>query len=194
MNLPETLGLISGALLIAGYIPYIYEVLKGQTKPSRMSWFIWALSTTIILFGVHETGTNEAIWVPVADAIGCTAIFLLAIWRGVGGWTKVDKISLGICVASLIVLAVTGDAFIALLMNLCIYVSGYISTIKKAMIDPKSESLVAWSMFFGGVILNLITVAIGNDTGLAVWLYPIVLVATVGTLFYFLVRPVRAEL
>jgi len=188
MNIAQYLGIIAGILLIAGYIPYIYEVLKGTDIPNRASWFIWALSTTTIFFGVHETGTTEAIWVPVADAIGCTLIFLFSIKLGVGGWSKTDKISLLVCVASLAVWALTGNAIIALVSNLLIYVSGYIPTIKKSIKNPEQESLTAWTFFLIGVVLNLVTVIIGTDTGFAVWLYPIVLVATVGTLYYFLIR------
>mgnify|MGYP001600511493 FL=1 len=74
-------------------------------------------------------------------------------------------------------------------MNLLIYISGYISTIKKALVEPKTESLFAWTLFLIGVVLNLVTVIIGTDTGFAVWLYPIVLVLTVGALYAILLRP-----
>ncbi len=187
-NFADTLGMLSGLFLALGYLPYIYEVLKKKTVPNRASWFIWSLSTAIIFFGVKETGTHEAIWVPIADAIGCGLIFLLSIPLGVGGWSRTDRVSLAICLGSLGVWLVTGNALVALLMNLAIYVSGYIPTIQKAAVDPKSESLFAWSLFFVGVLLNLVTVIIGTDTGFAVWLYPIVLVLTVGTLFFFLLR------
>jgi hypothetical protein len=188
MDISTTLGYVSGLFLIGGYVPYVYEVIKKTTTPNRVSWFIWALSTAIILFGVKETGTHEAIWVPIADAIGCFIIFFLALFVGVGGWSRTDKIALAFCALSLIVLFITGDAFIALIMNLMIYVSGYIPTIKKAYNEPRSESFFAWSLFLIGVLLNLVTVIIGNDTGFAVWLYPIVLVLTVGTLYGVLFR------
>ncbi|MES3006084.1 MAG: hypothetical protein V4664_04010 [Patescibacteria group bacterium] len=190
MNFPQGLGILSGVFLIAGYIPYIYEVFRKTTIPNRASWFIWSLSTAIILFGVSNTGTHEAIWVPVADTAGCFIIFILSIFYGVGGWSKTDKISLSITLSSLVILALTGNALIALLMNLLIYISGYVSTIKKALIDPKSESVFAWSLFFIGVLLNFLTVIIGSDTGFAVWLYPIVLVLTVGTLYFILIKPI----
>lgn len=188
MTLSYYLGIISGIFLIGGYIPYIYEVLKGTDKPNRASWFIWSLSTIVILFGVKETGTHEAIWVPVADAIGCFIIFILAIKFGVGGWSKVDKISLIISLIGLISWWITGNALIALIANLIIYTSGYVPTIRKTILDPKSESLPAWTIFLIGVILNLITVITGSDSGLSVWLYPIVLVLTVGTLYFFIIK------
>jgi len=184
----QIIGFISGLFLIAGYIPYIYEVIKKTTVPNRASWFIWSLSTVIILFSVNATGTHEAIWVPIADAVGCFVIFIFSIFVGVGGWSTSDKISLVLAAASLVVLGMTGDAFVALLMNLIIYISGYIPTIKKSWSDPKSESFGAWSLFFIGVILNIITVAIGTDSGSQIWLYPIVLVATVGTLYGVLLK------
>jgi len=188
MNTIEIISLIAGIFLIAGYIPYIYEVIKRQTIPSRASWIIWSLSTIVILFGVRATGTTEAIWVPIADAVGCTVIFLLSVPYGTGGWSRTDRISFSICIASLIVWILTANALVALLMNLAIYVSGYISTIKKSYEEPHTESFFAWSLFFIGVILNLIVVIIGTDTGFAVWLYPIVLVLTVGILYTTLFR------
>lgn len=191
MTTAEYLGIISGIFLIAGYVPYIYEVIKKTSIPNRASWFIWSLSTAIILFGVKETGTNEAIWVPIADAVGCFSIFMLSLFMGVGGWSKTDKISLGICAISLGLWWGTGSALIALLTNLLIYISGYIPTIKKSISHPKEESFVARSFFLVGVIINLVTVIIGTDTGFAVWLYPIVLVGTVGTLYMFLLRRFR---
>ena len=193
MNFAELLGLISGVFLISGYFPYIYEVLRKTTVPNRASWFIWSLSTAIILFGVHETGTTEAIWVPIADAVGCFVIFIFSLRWGIGGWSATDKLSLSIVLASLLVLFFTGSALIALLMNLCIYVSGYIPTIQKVRKYKNSESKIAWSLFFIGVVLNLITVAIGNDSGWEVWLYPVVLVLTVGTLYFFMMRPGRTR-
>ena len=193
MNFAELLGLISGVFLISGYFPYIYEVLRKTTVPNRASWFIWSLSTAIILFGVHETGTTEAIWVPIADAVGCFVIFIFSLRWGIGGWSATDKLSLSIVLASLLVLFFTGSALIALLMNLCIYVSGYIPTIQKVRKYKNSESKIAWSLFFIGVVLNLITVAIGNDKGWEVWLYPVVLVLTVGTLYFFMMRPGRTR-
>ena len=187
-DLPHVLGLISGAFLIAGYIPYIYGVIKKTDVPSRASWIIWSLSTLIILFGVNATGTHEAIWVPIADALGCFVIMLLSIKYGIGGWKNEDKISFLICILSLVVLLITGNVLTALIMNLLIYTSGYISTIRKAIDDPTTESKTAWSLFLIGVVLNLITVMIGNDRGLVVWLYPVVLVLCVGTLFAVLLR------
>lgn len=187
-SLAITLGFISGIFLIAGYLPYVYGVLKKTTRPSRVSWFIWSLSTVIILIGVASTGTHEAIWVPVADAIGCLIIFILSIFLGVGGWSRTDVISLVVCAMSIFTIWKTGDTLLALIMNLLIYVSGYIPTIRKSLINPRSESLSAWTLFLVGVLLNLITVAISADKGFAVWLYPVVLVVTVGTLYLVLIR------
>lgn len=186
MTLPQIIGLASGILLISGYIPYMYEVFKKKTIPSRMSWFIWSLSTATILFSVLGTGTTEAIWVPIADAVGCFLIFVLSLRFGVGGWSRTDQLSLAICLGSLFIWWLTGNALLALIMNLCVYVSGYIPTIKKALKKPQSESRVAWTIFFLGVLLNLFTVFIGTDTGFAVWLYPVTLVVVVGTLLAIL--------
>jgi hypothetical protein len=188
MQLIPTIALLSGVFLISGYIPYFLDVLRGKTVPSRASWIIWAFSTAILLFGVLGTGTHEAVWVPVADAVGCFVIFILSIGFGTGGWSRTDQMSFLVCAASLVVWYLTGSALVALIMNLLVYISGYIPTIAKAWKEPRSESLAAWSLFLIGVLLNLLVVAIGHDKGFAIWLYPSVLVAVVGTLYVVLLR------
>ncbi len=188
MNTPQIIGLIAGILISIGYIPYIYEVLAKKTVPSRASWLIWSISTIIIAFSVQLTGTHEAVWFPILDAVGCTLIFLLAIPYGSGGWTKTDRISFAICLASLIVWYFSGSALVALLMNLSVYVSGYIPTIAKVWKNSHNESFLAWTFFFAGTVLNLIAVLIGNDTGFAVWFYPVILMTAVGSLYVLLFK------
>ncbi len=188
MPLIPTIAILSGIFLISGYIPYVIDVLKGKTVPSRASWIIWAFSTAILLFGVLGTGTHEAVWVPVADAVGCFAIFILSIGFGTGGWSRTDQVSFLVCATSLVIWYLTGSALIALIMNLLVYISGYIPTIAKAWKEPRSESLAAWSLFLVGVLLNLLVVIIGHDTGFAIWLYPAVLVGVVSTLYGVLLR------
>jgi hypothetical protein len=185
--------MLAGLFLIGGYIPYIRDVFRGTDIPNRASWFIWSLSTVTLLIGVKETGTNEAIWVPIADAVGCVSIFILSIKHGVGGWSTTDKLSFAICFLSLAIWAYTGNVMVALITNLLVYVSGYISTIKKEIDTPGGESKLAWTMFLIGVLLNLMTVIIGSDKGFAVWLYPVVLVGTVGTLYYFILFPAKRK-
>ncbi len=188
MNLVTTISVLSGLFLIGGYIPYIYEVIKKTTIPNKASWLIWSLSTVSILFTLGETGTHEAIFVPIADALGCTIIFVLALFIGEKGWSKTDKFSFLVSIVSLLVWVYTGNPLIALIANLLVYTSGYIPTIAKSIKDPHTESFAAWTLFMIGVTLNLILVAIGSDTGFAVWLYPIVLMVTVGTLYVCLLR------
>lgn len=191
MNTPQIIGLTAGIAISLGYFPYTYEVLKKKTVPSRASWLIWSLSTIIIAVSVQLTGTTEAIWFPILDAVGCTLIFLLAIPYGSGGWTKTDRISFAICIASLIVWYFTGSPLVALLMNLSVYVSGYIPTIAKVWKNAHNESRAAWTFFFLGTVLNLIAVLIGNDTGFAVWFYPVVLMTAVGSLYLLLFRKTK---
>jgi hypothetical protein len=73
-------------------------------------------------------------------------------------------------------------------MNLSVYVSGYIPTIVKVWKNVHEESRLAWTFFFAGTILNLIAVLIGNDTGFAVWFYPVILMIAVGSLYVLLFR------
>jgi hypothetical protein len=41
----QTLSVIAGILFVAGFFPYIKAILKGETKPAKASWIIWATPT-----------------------------------------------------------------------------------------------------------------------------------------------------
>ena len=70
MNTPEIVGFISGLFLIYGYIPYAIDIFKKNTRPSRVSWFIWAFSVTLLLFEVKRR--------ELMKQFGCPSQMLLA--------------------------------------------------------------------------------------------------------------------
>lgn len=51
MNLSVLLTFIASTLVFVGYIPYIIDTVKGETRPHAYSWLIGSLVTAISLAG-----------------------------------------------------------------------------------------------------------------------------------------------
>ena len=88
----ETLNVLAGILVVSGFLPYIYTVVRGRTTPSKASWVIWASLDVLAAAGMYASGSlNGQI---VGAAAGAWTVALLALWYGERGWTSLDKMCL----------------------------------------------------------------------------------------------------
>lgn len=172
MDLSEVIGKIAGIIAVLAFIPYIWSVLKGRTRPSRASWLIWAVLGSSILASYHSSGATDTIWIPVIYAIMPIIIFLLSIKYGIGGYTRLDIICLLGAVVGLIAWKLTDSPQTALYLNILVDGLGFIPTFKKAYLQPESESRLAWIIGASATLLNLLAI---NTWKLDIALYPIYL-------------------
>ena len=94
MSIGAVFGILAGIFSFSAYLFYIVAIIKGYTKPSRASWFIWAGIGIILAFSYRASGAEDTIWVAVSEAIAPMVIALLSIKYGVGGAEKIDIFAL----------------------------------------------------------------------------------------------------
>ncbi|MDP3999134.1 MAG: hypothetical protein Q8P76_00890 [bacterium] len=165
-------GIAAGILALAAFIPYVISILKNQTRPSRATWFIWAIQDILTLASYYASGAKETIWVPIGFTIGATTSAALSVKYGERGWSKLDiacLIGAGISIPTWLML---NDPLIVLLINLFIAVIGVIPTLKKAHLDPASENKPTWILFVISALFNLFAV---EEWKFAIVIYPIVI-------------------
>lgn len=173
MNLIEIqkiFGLIAVIFAGVSHILYIASILKKETRPSRVTWFIWAILGGIIAFSYRSSGATTTLLVPLGEALWYTIIALLSIKYGVGGWTKIDKIALAGAGLSGFVWYITGSAVIALLAGIGVDMMAAIPTIYKSYKDPYSEDKKAWVFTSAGSLLNMFAI---NQISLPIIAYPL---------------------
>ena len=107
---------------------YIVSAIRGATRPSRMTWFIWALTSSAIA---------------------------LSSWLGT---TRLDIICLILAMISIILGYILQSPLIILLGNVLAGAIGSIPTIRHTYLMPADESTSAWALDFFVVSLNLIAV------------------------------------
>jgi hypothetical protein len=151
------IGILAGLFTLAGYIPYVIRIVKGEIKPERSSWLIWTLASFIVLISYYVIGARETIWVPLAYVIGSATITTLALSKhGQYGWGLLEKVSLVIAFVSSIRWIFWENVFLALLLNLGMSFVGYVKTIKTLFKDKNyQEDVPGWLLYFIGAALNI---------------------------------------
>jgi len=183
----RSVGVIAGVITILEFIPYIYSILKGHTKPERATWFIWSVVTVIEFSSYYfssEGGT--AIWVSLSYMISASVIAALSVKYGVGGWNLLDRFIIIACGGVLLVWYFSGSAIITLGAVLLIDLLAALPTIRKTYYHPETEDRLAWVMSLSGNGLNLLAIPAFTFADAA---YPIYLFLMVAVVTELVLRP-----
>ncbi len=179
-----TLGIIAGIIAVIGYIPYIYSILAGKTKPNRATWFIWTLVGGLLAFSYHAEGDIGSIWLPYAYFICPLITALLSLRYGYAEWTRLDTFCIVVAILSIIPWVFADSPGTTLIINLLIDSTGALPTLVKTFREPETEDLTAWLIFFVANTLQLFAIEMWNIAGL----YPIYLFLLAGSMVLFILK------
>lgn len=163
------LPVLAVVLAIAGYVPYITAILRGRTRPNRASWWIFAITAGTGAASSWAAGARGTIGVPVAFAVCCVVVGILAIRRGEGGFGRLDLTCLAVAAAAMAAWWATGEPLLATAMLALADLAGTVPTIAKAWRDPAREDGRSWMVWCAANCCNLAQVRVPN---LADLLYP----------------------
>ncbi|MEI6022611.1 MAG: hypothetical protein WCQ32_02100 [bacterium] len=175
MTIKFTLGIIAGIISSLAYIVYIYSILKGESKPSRVTWWVWTFMGLILAISYYFSGARNTIWSPIVEFIGPLIIALLSITYGEGG---VEEKSDVICffggIVSIILWIVFKSPIVALVTSLFSDMFAIIPTIKKSYLRPQDENIWAW---FGTGIADTTNLFAAERMSFGILVYPAYMVA-----------------
>jgi hypothetical protein len=168
-------GLLAVTCAAIQYVPYIYDTVRGRTRPQRVAWLIWFALGGVIFFTQLAKGANESLWVTCVQMTGNLVVFLLAIKRGYGKFSKRDALSLGVAGLGLALWAITKQPTIALLIAIGVDCIGAALVAIKAYHDPHGETLSTW--VFSGLAGLCAAFAVGSFNKPILLAYPLYVLA-----------------
>jgi hypothetical protein len=145
----------AAALAIGGYVPYLRATLRGETRPNRATWLIFAVAAGIAVVSSWAAGARVTLGVPLIYAVCCTVVFLIALRRGEGGWSRLDRACLAGAVVGVGLWVVTGQPLLAIIACCIIDAAGAVPTVVKAWRDPAGEDGVSWILWLAAAALNI---------------------------------------
>jgi hypothetical protein len=77
----ESIGLLSGALVLASIVPYGIRTYEGKIRPVPTSWSLWSLIGLALLLTYKSSGAAANIWAAFFGFTNPLLVTILSIWR-----------------------------------------------------------------------------------------------------------------
>lgn len=140
----EIFGILSGVIAFASSIPYIIDIIKGNTRPQRMAWVIFITLSGISFFAQLAEGATHSLWFPAVLFLQSIIIFGLTLKYGMGGFERVDIFSMIAAILIMIIWWVTKSPAIAIVCGVLVNTIGKILVARKVYAYPNTEYLPTW--------------------------------------------------
>ncbi len=162
MDIRLLIGIIATVLNIAGYIPYIRDILRGKVKPQRITWGIWTVLTSIAAYNqvVNGGGWSSLFFISTTFLVAIT--FIMSLRYGVGGASRLDMISLFLSGGLLLYWVISRETRYSTLIAVVIDGIGAVPTIVKTRLAPDTESYPQWVFAAIGGLFTIFAVESGD--------------------------------
>lgn len=177
------LGNAATVITIVAYIPYILSILKGKTKPSKVTWFVISVIGLVNFLFYREIGADNTLGIALVNVFGPFIILMLCIIRDGFSNNKGDLKYLIISAVAIILWATTGLPGPALAFNLVADFAGFFPTIKKSFLFPRTEDLLTWFLFFIGGVVAMLSL---EEFTFGLIIYPLYIIIAEGAVFFIL--------
>ena len=158
----EIIGIIAVVLTFVGYIPYFIDIHNGKTKPHMFSWLVWSVTTGVVIALQISAGAGPSVWVTCSVWLMLVTVFCLSFRYGHKDRRAIDTIFLIVALAAIPLWLFAKQPILAIVLLCTIEMLGFAPTIRKAWIDPYSETLAMFVVTSFRHILALLALANWN--------------------------------
>lgn len=144
MNKFVIIGIISLLFNFAGYAPYYRDIFKNKVKPQRITWRLWTILNLIAAVNQIRNGGGWATLFVLSTLVFVSGVFLLSFKKGIGGGSKMDKVSLLIAGLLFMWWIFSRDSVYSTYLALAIDSIGAVLTGYKAYKKPETEAYLQW--------------------------------------------------
>lgn len=145
----EYIVLAGAACSIIGAAAYIRSMFRGQTKPNRVTWFMWLVAPFIATAASLSQGFSWAVIPVFMSGMSPLMIFVASFFTKKAYWktSKFDYACGTISALALVLWYVTSNANIAIVFAIATDALAAVPTIVKAWKNPETES--TWPFTIG---------------------------------------------
>jgi hypothetical protein len=176
MNVSAALGVLSLAIGVAGYVPFLRGLRDGTYVPHGFSWSVFALMTGIAYVAQYQSGAGAGAWVTGFTAFVCVGFAICGFSANARRYiAPIDWLCLAGSLVALSAWFWTSDSFAAVVLITIVDAGAYAPMIRKAYVHPETETMLGG--FLSG--LKFVPAIMALDVlSVTTVLYPASLVAT----------------
>jgi len=158
---------LSGIFTFFSYFIYFRSIIKWESKPHVISWFIWGL-ISFVIFSI-QIYDNAWIWAFNIWFVAflCFLIAFISLKKWSTKINKSDYISLAFWVLSIILWIFSNNPFFSVILLILVDIFWFIPTILKSIKKPFEETEVAYFLAWEWYLMSIF--AMENISFLTVW-------------------------
>jgi hypothetical protein len=157
MNPKLAVGGVAASLVAVSSVIYIIDIVRGGTRPHRVSWAVWTLIGLLGAVGTLQAGSGAGAYVPLEYLGVCACVFILSLLPRYGkqGGRAYD-LPLGVGAAATLVAWKVANWPPSIAVGIAISADSCVTwmTLRDGWADPSSESLLAWWIGACGAIVG----------------------------------------
>ena len=177
---------ISGTLLaISAIVPYIADIKKGNTKPHKMAQILFMIIAGISFFGQLQEGATASLYLTGYFFFLPFIILYLSRNTKIGSITKLDILTLFLCLMVLVVWAITDSPSLAIILITFVNFVGKVLVMNKVYKYPDSELLFTWVI---AIVASLLTVLSVGELNWILILTPLHNAITVAIIAFIIIK------
>ena len=78
----DFMGALAVAITLVAYGIYVWQTLRGETRPHPLSWLIFGILTGTAYLVQRDEAAGPGSWVMGITAVVCLLLCLMSFWRG----------------------------------------------------------------------------------------------------------------
>lgn len=156
MDLKLILGTVSFLIPIIGIIPYIVNIVKKKTIAHVYTWLIWTILQTIAVVAQIRNGAGFGAAYGLAGILVCSSVVFLSLKNGFKDIKKFDTFCLILAFISMIIYVGLKNPLLAVIMATLTNFIGFLPTLRKTFVNPKSETMSAYLSGGIGALLSIL--------------------------------------
>jgi len=163
LNLQYLVFAGAGAQFI-GYLSYVIETLRGNTKPNKVTWFLWTIAPLIATFAAISDGVRWSVLPVFMTGFGPILILLASFLNKKSYWKleRFDYLCGLFSLLALILWGITKEPVVAIVFAIISDALAAIPTLSKAWKYPDSESVGPFITGLFAGLTSFAAIKIGN--------------------------------
>jgi hypothetical protein len=188
--LPEYFAVVGAVIASLGGFLYLFDTIRGRTKPNRMTWLLWGVLPMIGFVAQRVQGVEGISWATFVAGFTPLFVFAASYLNKKAYWKTqpLDYFCLVLALIGITLWAITNEPNLALIFSIVADFAAGFPTLLKAAKHPATESWRAYLLSTVGFIVSALSIHEWNFANYGFVLY---LVAMNGALSLLAARPTR---
>ena len=179
----EWIVFVGAAVQLLGIIGYIKETLRGNTKPNKVTWLMWAVAPLIATFAAVSDGVSWAV-LPVFMAGFGPLLVLISSFMNRNAYWKLERFDYlcGICsLLALVLWGITNEPAVAIAFAIASDGFAAVPTLMKMWTRQETETISPFTAGLFGALTSFFAIQIWSFSAYAFPAY----LAIIDILFIF---------